>query len=236
VHDVAARTYGDLQALLLKKFKIKLVLEYFIEPYQLEDRLITGKVDGAICKPWLAYRLAPKHGMQYRRIADILDPRNNQFLTGIFIVCKDSPIKTFAELNQKALVTGDPYAYEKFYLPAKMLRDAKIAPSRTYTKSSCIECIGELMDGKADAAAISDYALTADCAVDVAKPDDFRIIGTTAKTPLTSVILDFRRVSEKDALRLQRALLAITWEITPKTLLGNGFAPPAPWTPDTSAK
>ncbi len=236
VHKVAARTYSDLQAGLNEKFNIELVLEYFIEPYDLEKRLSSGGVDGVICKPWLAFMLVPKYGMKYKRIADILDPDNKQFLVGIFIVKKDSPVKMLSDLKGKSLVTGDYYSYEKYFSALRMLNQLSVNPGRTYTKASCIESIGELMDGKADAAVISDYAMTADCAVDIAKPEDFRPIASTGKSPLTSVILDFGKISEKDALRLQRALISLSGENTPKTFLGRGFVPPAPWIPDTKRK
>ena len=87
------------------------------------------------------------------------------------------------------------------------------------------------MGGKVDAAVVSDYALTASCAVDFAKPEDFRTIATTEKMPLTSLMVDTNKVSAADAARLQQALLAISGDKVPADLTGKGFVAPVSWKP-----
>jgi hypothetical protein len=78
---------------------------------------------------------------------------------------------------------------------------------------------------------ISSYAFTASCAVDFAKPENFRTIAETDKLPLTSVLLDLHKVSAATATRVQQALLALSGEHTPKDLTGKGFVAPVSWQP-----
>jgi ABC-type phosphate/phosphonate transport system substrate-binding protein len=231
VHEIAARGYAETLEQLKKKNGIELQLTYFVEPYQLEEAILSGQYDGIISKPWLALRLQQKAGADYQRVADILDPNNNQWLTGIVIVSADSPIQTLQELTGKHIYLGQNDAYEKHQAARRLFQTKGIQPGKIDMKASCSENIGVLMDEVADAAVISDYALLADCAVDFAKPEDFRILGTTERIPLTSLLLDMNKVDAAAAERVQQALLALSGAQTPETLLGKGFVEPAPWNP-----
>lgn len=236
IGDLATREYGELQEILKSKYNIDLQLTYFIEEYYLVDTLVKQEFDGSICKPWLAFMLTPEHKIKFKRIADVLDPSNNQWLKGLFIVKKDSPVKVLEDINGKILAAGQKDSYEKFYAPLAMLEKDGIKPKQITNKASCIECINMLLDNNAEVAIISDYALTASCAVDIVKPEDFRIIGQTEEIPLCSVILDMSKVSEADALRLQNALMEISGDNAPKSLLSKGFVMPAKWSPTPFVK
>jgi ABC-type phosphate/phosphonate transport system substrate-binding protein len=154
----------------------------------------------------------------------------------MFIVKKDSPIKTLTDINGKSLVAGQYDSYEKYHLALSMLEKNGITPNLITNKASCTECINALLDNQAEVAVISDYALTASCAVDFAKPDAFITIGRTEAIPLCSVILDMSKISEQDALRFRNALLEISGNKAPKSLLSNGFVLPAKWTPSVYIK
>ena len=231
VHDVAARAYEDVQRQLRENHRIDLQITYFPEIYVLEEEMKRKEFDGVICKPWDAFRLTMAHSIRYKRIADLLDPDNNRWLRGMFLVKKESKIKGLSQLSGKTIAMGQPDSYEKHHLPLGMLRAKQVEPAERILKASCLEAVGELLDSKADVAVVSDYIMTASCVTDIARPDDFRIIARTPKSPLTSVILDMGRVSESDALRLQEALLAISGRHTPASLLGKGFVRPAKWDP-----
>jgi len=231
VADVAARTYPQtLEKLKLGDY-IFLQFDYFTDTYQFEDALRSGKYDGALCKPWLALRLQKEIGAKFERIVDVLDPNNNRWLTGSVIVPVASPIQTLEELDGKHLFIGEEDGYEKHQAALRLFRQRNIHPAKIDTHSSCGENIGELLDGNGDAAVISDYALTADCAVDYASPEDFRTLEHTERIPLTSLMLDMNRVRPFQAERLKKALLELSGKHAPKTLLGNGFVEPAPWNP-----
>lgn len=231
IGDLATREYGELQEILLTKYNIDLQISYFIEEFYLKDTLKSKQYDGTICKPWLAISLIPETGIQFKRIADLLDPNNNQWLKGIFIVEKDSHITEIKDITNRILVAGQQDSYEKYHSPFKTLDNMKITPLQIISKSGCTECINALLDNQADVAIISDYALTASCAVDIAHPDDFRTIYETETMPLCSVILDMSKVSDANALRLQKALLEISGDNAPASLLSRGFVLPVSWIP-----
>lgn len=230
VHDVAARGYAETLD-RLKRNGIELQLDYYPEPYQLEEAIRSGTYDGVLSKPWIALRLQQQNGADYRRIADLLDPNNNPWLTGMLIVKADSPIQSADDLNGKRIFLGEPDAYEKHQAAYVLLKRLKITPSEISTRASCSENIGALLDEEADAAWVSDYALSADCAVDFANPEDFRILARTDPIPLTSLMLDRNKVSEAQAERIQQALLDLSGAAAPESLLSHGFIAPAPWAP-----
>jgi len=232
IHQVAARDYSQLQKILKIKYNINLKLTYFPEIYVMEEEVATKKFDGVICKPWFAYMNTQKLGENNKRIVDILDPNNNQWLTGIVMVPKNSPIKTLKQLNNKIISIGQYDAYEKYHSAIHFLNKHNITARKFIYKASCIENIGCLLDNESDAVVVSDYVMSASCAVDIANEDDFRILGVTEKSPLTSVILDMNKVSSQDATRLQQALLALSGKNSPKGILSNGFVKPAKWQPE----
>ncbi len=236
VHDIASREYHDVQKVLKEQFNIELQLSYFPEIYELEEPLAQRKFDGVIAKPWDAFRVAPEHATRYKRIADILDPDDNQWLQGIVMVRKDSSIARLQQLDGKRIALGQSDAYEKYHMPLSMLQAAGIKPAVLMQKASCLEATGALLDDHVDAAIVSDYVMTASCVVDIATPDDFRIIARTSRTPLTSVAVDLDRMSAGEILRLQRALLTVAGSKSPPSLQGGGFVEPAAWNPQPLPK
>ena len=231
VHDVAARTYPQTLEELRTEYRIVLHLVYFPETYQLEDAIAGGEVDGALCKPWYALRHQKEAGANFRRIVDVLDPNDNRWLTGSVIVPVGSSIQTLEELTGKHVYLGQPDAYEKHQAALRLFKERGIKPAKIDTKASCGENIGVLLDEEADAAVISDYSLSADCASDFANPEDFRILEQTERIPLTSLILDMNKVTPAEADHLQKALLALSGKNASETLIGSGFVEPSPWNP-----
>jgi len=231
VRYIANRKYASLQKLLRDKYSIDLSLRYFAGQFEFEKELASGGVDGAICKPWVAYRIAGRDKLDYRRIADVPDPDGNRWLWGMVVVKTNSTIQVLDDISGKRLAMGHDDGYEKYYSGFRLLADNKVLPAEIVQRESCLENIGLLMDGRVDAALISHYVLVADCAVEMVEPDEFREVAVTQKIPLTSVILDFGKISDEDALRLREALLEIKGEMIPD-FLGEGFVKPVSWIPD----
>jgi ABC-type phosphate/phosphonate transport system substrate-binding protein len=231
VHDVAARNYSQALARLREESGVELKFDYFMEPYRLEDAILSGNYDGILSKPWTALRLQQQSGASFQHIVDVLDPNENRGLTGIVIVRTDSPFQTLKDLNGKHVYIGQPDAYEKHQAAKRLFETMGIHPSKIDMNASCSENIGVLLDHVADATVVSDYALAADCAVDFANPADFRTLAHTEPIPLTSLMLDMNRVDEAMADRVQKALLAVSGQHAPESLLSNGFIEPAPWNP-----
>ena len=229
VHDIANREYADFAALLKKRTGIELDLHYFIEPYDLQKAFAAGELDAFLCKPWPLVRQTAGRGKQLERIADLQDPDRNPYLWGIVIVPKNSPVQSLSDLKGRRIAVGREDAFEKHQGVQALLAEAGVAPAQVIEKASCIECLDLLLGGKVDAAAVSNYALSADCAVDIANPDDFRIVAETQKIPLTSFMVDTTRVSAGDAARLKEALVSISSSDLPASMRGGGFVAAMPW-------
>ena len=217
---------------MLAKDGIKLEFTYFMEVMDLDRAIKAGELDGVLCKPWTALRFAKETGADFKRVADIRDPDDKATMTGMFVVPTKSSIRKLADLEGKRLVFGQPDSFEKYHSPLRMLAAGHIKPASALYYSSCGENLDALMSGKVDAAVISSYAMTASCAVDFAKPEDFRTIANTEEMPLTSLMVNLKKVPAAKAARLQQALLAISGDKTPADLTGKGFVAPAPWQPE----
>jgi len=231
IGDIATRTYDTLLAELKSKYHITLEFTYFMEVFDLQKAVTTKQFDGFLCKPWTVLQHADKSNARFKRVADILDPANQALMSGVFLTLADSPLRTLAGVQGKRIALGQSDSYEKNQAPLQMLAAKKITPSEQLLFSSCSENLSALMDGKVDAAVVSSYALTASCAVDFAKPEQFKTLAETAKMPLTSLLVDLQRVPLTDAARLQQALLQLSGDKAPQDLLGKGFVPPVSWQP-----
>jgi ABC-type phosphate/phosphonate transport system substrate-binding protein len=231
IGEIATRSYDGVLAALAKQHGITLELTYFMEVMDLDKAILARRFDGVLCKPWTALRHAKQSGANFTRVADVLDPDNHATMTGWIVVPATSPIQMLADLNGKRLVFGQPDSYEKHAAPLLLLAAAGVKPISGQYFSSCGENLDALMNGTVDAAVISSYALSASCAVDFAKPEDFRTIAKTAEMPLTSLLVDLKKVSPATTTRLQQALLTISGNHTPKDLCGKGFVAPLPWQP-----
>lgn len=234
IADIATRDYAGLIRALEERHRITLEMTYFMEVFDLEKAILKGTHDGAICKPWTALRLSEQAKAEFKRVADLRDPENSAVMTGLFVTLKESPIRSLADLKGKRIAFGQADSYEKHHSPLAMLASGKVIPGKCLHLSSCGENLDALMSGKVDAAVISNYALTASCAVDFAKPEDFRIIAETGEMPLTSLLLDMKKVKAADAVRLQQALVSLSGARVPKVLGGDGFVAPVSWKPQAS--
>ena len=228
----ASRQYEELQFILKIKYQIDLQLTYYAKEADLDEAVIGQNYDGMICNPWLAFRQVPVHGMNFSRIADLLDPFDSQFLFGAFIVGKNSAIESLEDLEGKRLAIGNKKSFEKYHMPLKLLERSKLQSVKIIHNEICNETVGDLLDGKADAGVISDYSLIASCAAALAKEEDFRIIAQTDNMPLCSVILDLTKTGPAEAQRLQDALLTISREELPGGMISSGFVKPMKWRPE----
>jgi ABC-type phosphate/phosphonate transport system substrate-binding protein len=232
VHFIATRRYADFFRLLKERYNIQVTPVYLEDSFQTARQIKSGQVDGAICKPWLGHQSAQASGRHYRRAADLQDVFTNTVLRGLFIVLAESPIRTLKDAANKRIVFGKADAFEKHDAAFAALEKAGLAlppSSSRLEKSSCIEAIGALMDKSAEVAVISHYALTGGCAVDIAKPEDFRVVAETEPLPFISLMLDQDKISKADFSRIREAFIALSHEALPSTMSGGGFVEPLPW-------
>lgn len=231
IEHIATRQYGEFCREIKKRYNIELEFVYFLEPYDLNKAFLDGKFDAVLCKPWIVYRHPSGRSEQMLRVADLQGLQGDASLWGVVIVPKDSSIKKLSEISGRRIAYGQPDAYEKHQGALKLFKreGINIPPANLTEKASCLECLDMLMKGSVDAAVISNYALTADCAVDVTTPDAWRVIGETEKIPLTSLIIDLKRISRDDALRVQQALLELSEKALPASMSKGGFIKPVSW-------
>ena len=228
---IATRSFDTLLADLRTRHDITLELTYFMEVFDLQKAILANQYDGVLCKPWTALQYSNKTTARFKRVADLLDPDNKPLMFGVFLTLSGSPLRTLADLQGKRIAMGQADAYEKHQAPLQMLAAKNLKPAELFCFSSCGENLSALMDGKVDVAVVSSYALTASCAVDFAKPGDFRTLAETGKMPLTSLLVDLNKLPAAEAARLQAALVEVSGAKAPKDLLGKGFVLPASWKP-----
>ncbi|MEI6350182.1 MAG: PhnD/SsuA/transferrin family substrate-binding protein [Verrucomicrobiota bacterium] len=231
IEQIATREYGDFCRKLKEKYNIELELSYFAEPYDLDRAFLDGKFDAVLCKPWIVFQHSQGRSGRMVRVADLQDLHGNPGLWGMVLVPKASPIQNLSEISGRRIAIGQPDAYEKHQGALALFKreGIQVAAEKLVQKASCLECLDLLMKGEVDAAVISNYALTADCAVDVTTPDAFRVLGKTEVIPLTSFMVDLKRVSPADAKHLQQALTGLSSTELPKSMSGGGFVAPVSW-------
>ncbi len=231
IEHIATRQYAEFLRALKERYNIELQFVYMIEPYDLDKAFVAGKYDAVLTKPWLVFHRPEGRSTQMVRVADLQDFERNTSLWGVVIVPKNSPIKKMADISGRRVAYGQTDAYEKHQgaLALFQREGLKIAADKWIERASCLECLDLLMKGEADVAVISNYALTADCAVDVTTPEAWRVIGQTEKIPLTSFMVDLKRVTRDDAWRLQRALIELSTQSLPKSMCGGGFVEAVSW-------
>jgi ABC-type phosphate/phosphonate transport system substrate-binding protein len=235
IGQVATRSYDTLVADLMSRHHITLELTYFMEVFDLQKAILANRYDGVLCKPWTALQYSNKTQARFKRVADLQDPDNKALMTGVFLTLTGSPVRTLADLQGKRIALGQEDSYEKHQAPLQVLAAKHIQPAEQLLFSSCSENLSALLDGKVDVAVVSSYALTATCAVDFAKPEDFRTLAKTETMPLTSLLVDLDKVPAAAAARLQAALLDASGAKVPEDLLGKGFVLPASWKPTPPA-
>lgn len=232
VGDSAIRSYATAAARVKESTGVELRFEYFEDPGQLAEGLAAGRYDGLVCKAWSGMTLARRTGRPLRRVATVGMPAGEpEGLCGVAMVLKDSPAKSIADLKGRRLAIGEPKDYDKSWAVGAALAKAGVADCKTHACGSCSTAVVDLMEGRADAAFISSYAVRYSCLADLADPDDFREIGRTETIPFVSVFLDSAKVPEAVRDSVASALLELSGDAAPADLFSRGFAAPEPWAP-----
>jgi ABC-type phosphate/phosphonate transport system substrate-binding protein len=233
VGDNARRAYDGLIAHVRSATGLELEFQYFEEELLLQRAVRAGRLDGMICKTWLGLTTARSAGREFTRLADITMPgREPAELLGLFIVPKDSPLKTLGDLRGQRVMFGMTNAYEKSYLADAAFRAAGLPlPEPRLRVFSCQDAALALLEKRADAAVISSYALNFGCICVVAKPEDFRVIAETKRIPFVTFMVE-NKVAPAVRARLQQALLELKGDRVPQDLFSNGVIPPIPWAPE----
>ena len=231
VRPSALRDYTTLAAALSARLGVPVQLRYYPFDAALVEAVRARAVDAMIAKTWTVLRAARESARPFERLADLPTPKGSGELTGVFIVRRDSPARTLADLNGKCVLLGPDGAYEKSFAARRALSDAKAAPSRVDVIDACIPLAAAVLERKAEAGVVSSYvadfgglALAGDAA-------EFREIARTKPVPF----MTFAASAALDASyreKIRAALLEISGQHVPEDLYTTGFTAPAPWEPE----
>lgn len=228
VGDAAKREYEGWKAKVEKDCGVKLELVYFMEDAELADALKKADFDMVVAKATVLDGASRAAGKEFVRLADLQMPAGQaEGLWGEFVVLKDSPVKSVADLKGKRVVFGPLLAVEKDAAPKAALAKAGIAegdvvPSEQH---SCKSAIVELLEGRADAAVISSYAAQYGCMVVVAAPGDVRAVGRTGVFPF----ITFAASGKLDAPlreKLAKSMLEMKGSQVPADMMSKGVVAP----------
>lgn len=226
--DAANRDYEPWQAQLEKECGVKLDIQYFTQDSLLKEGVRHNDFDLLIGKAWFLQHVADDTKKPFTRLADLRMPEKDEDgLSGHFVVLKNSPLKSMDELKGKRIVLGPKTAYEKSYAARKKLEslglhEPDIKLSEEY---ACKSAVMELQEGRADVAVISSYAEPYGCIIVVADPGDVRTIGTTDTIPFITVSAS-DKISPELKEKITKSLLAMKGDKVPKGLMSKGFAEP----------
>lgn len=114
VGDAAKREYEGWKAKVEKDCGVKLELVYFMEDAELADALKKADFDMVVAKATVLDGASRAAGKEFVRLADLQMPAGQEEgLWGEFVVLKDSPVKSVADLKGKRVVFGPLLAVEK---------------------------------------------------------------------------------------------------------------------------
>jgi len=227
------RSYEGLKKIVEETAGVELAFHYYQEITVLVDEVRSGRLDGMICKCWSGLTAISPDKRVFERLADITKPDGKETVAGLFLVLKNSKMKTLSDITvDTRLGVGAANAYEKHHLAFSTLKVLGIEkPLKVKEYITCKESALALIENDVDLALVSDYAFDYGCIDTVGTKDDFKSIGSTSETiPFLTFFIDMKLDS---CIRnnLKKALLSITGDNIPESLLSGGLIEPIPWTP-----
>jgi ABC-type phosphate/phosphonate transport system substrate-binding protein len=231
VRPSALREYTTLAASLSARLGVAVELRYYPFDAGLIEAVRARAVDAVIAKAWTTLRAAKESRREFERLADLPTPKGSADLTGVFIVRRDSSVRTLADLDGKPVLLGPDGAYEKSFAAKRALSDAKATPSRVEVIDGCIPLAAAVLERKADGGVVSSYVADFGGLALVGDAAEFRQIARTKPVPF----MTFAASTELDAsyrAKIRAALLEISGQHVPEDLYTTGFTAPAPWEPE----
>ncbi len=231
--DTASRLYEPMIAEVGKETGIKLIFDYHGESLSLTDDIKKGKYDGYITKTWAGLNWAKDSKRDCKAIAELTRKSGKSELYGLFIALSDGPLKSLKDIEGKRVAYGKAGGYEKHHLVKQTLDALKVKPKAYIETPACMTALIDLHDGKADVAAISDYAMVTSCISSIFPIEDFKIIGETKdRIPFVSFFVDTKKVPADVRANLTRILTKMTGKNTPKEMNCSGWLPVSGWNPE----
>jgi len=168
-------------------------------------------------------------GLALRPLAMLTGKQGETTLTGLFVVRRDDPAQTIEDIADHRIVLGPREATEKHAAALEALGGSfALAPDRLETRATCNSAAAALLDGDADAAVISSYALPLFEGCDIVDRGDLRVVGSTAPVPFVTAFVTEHLPTAEDH-RVLDALMAATSDVALLHALESrdGFVPVA---------
>lgn len=131
---------------------------------------------------------AKQSGRHLTQIAMLTDTTGSTNLHGLFLVRRDDPAKTIADLHDKKILFGPAGAAEKNSAALAALQAARVPlPAKIEFRNTCTEAAAAVAEQQADAAVISDYALPLLEGCKIIGKGELKIVGRTADVPFIAL-------------------------------------------------
>lgn len=127
-------------------------------------------------------------------------------VNGVWVAKAEGGVRSIGDLAGKRISIGPEWQGEKHGDALQQLKAQKIQPAKVTERLLCKEAIGDVVDGEADAAVISDYATALLANEEVTGGVRLRVIGQTAGRPYVGVFAT-GRLSGSEGRTLSEFLL-----------------------------
>ena len=188
----APRDYGPLAAFLEEKLRRPVRLLYGRNLHEILQSTEDG-IDLAIGKASGIAIDAAELEQSMRPIARLTDSEGGTDICGVFVVRSDDPARNIGELADHTVVFGPPREQERHSLALATLAAngvAIIPPLRVVL--TCKEAVQQVVQEKADAAVIPDWALPLLEEHGAVGQEELRVVGRTAAVPFVTVFATVR--------------------------------------------
>ena len=152
---------------------------------------------------------AERASIKTRRIARLTGQDGSADLYGLFVVRKDDPAGSLADIKGYRTLFGPEYETEKSKAAFTALKDAGVAaPENLQQRSTCNASAVAVFEEDADLAVISSYAKPLLEGCDAIDADSLRVIARTGPVPFITVFA-IETLDGKTEQKLLDALLAV---------------------------
>ncbi len=189
-------------------------------------RLNPGEVDLIVGKKSLIEADLAGSGQAYRPAAVLSDAEGLTTLVGLFVVPAESALKTLGDLAGKKVLFGPKQDAERHDAALAALNEAVPNAEMGPEVPRDVTAVLNVIDGKADAAVVSEHDLRFGVACGALSAGEVRPVGRSKPVPFITVFLS-ERLSPQDATAVSGALerVAKTPELLEKLNSRDGFLP-----------
>lgn len=186
-----------------------------------------GKVHVVIGKRSVVEFDAKEASVPVRPVARLTDKEGSTTMRGLFVVRADDPAKTLADLKGRKILFGPPGQEERHEAALEALRSAGLeVPKKPPTIPDSSGAAVAVVEKKADAAIVSDYAMALLVGCGTIDKGALKVIGQTAAVDFVTVFVT-RSVSTAQEKEIVDAFRAVSQDADLRKQMesAKGFVP-----------